>query len=80
MYPYLIERKVSSVKSGEDSYRSGKEKLNIVFLHLACFTHTPFQNNPHIPEETAQNNKRTPDKKLCVPDDAADRSLPWQGG
>jgi len=30
--------------------------------------------------ESAQNNKRTPGKTPCVPDDAGGRSLPWQGG
>ena len=30
-------------------------------------TRTPFQNDPHILEGTARNNKKAPDKKQCVP-------------
>ena len=43
-------------------------------------THTPSLTDARIPEETARNNKRIPDKKPCVPDDAGGRSLSWQGG
>jgi hypothetical protein len=43
-------------------------------------TRTPSRNETHIHEGTARNNKRIPGKTLCVPDVAAGRSLPWQGG
>jgi len=36
-------------------------------------------SDPYIPEGTARNYKKTPAKTPCVPDDAAGRSLPWQG-
>ena len=43
-------------------------------------TRTPSRTDAHILEGTAQNNKRTPGKTPCVPDDAGGRSLPRQGG